>query len=106
MRKLLSLIVMSLIILGGCANARCIYDSRGKLIYDDTIRGRQRAKLQAEQQAKIQAAAAAKVNIETIEEANEPVKKSNYIQSKNGTTRELPETKLKSNYIQSLDNLK
>ena len=99
MKKLLSLTLMSLIIFGGYASARNIYDSTGRhLIYDNTLRGRKRA-LKAEQQNKIQAAAAAKIdynqNIEEVE------LKSNYIQSASSLKRELPKSNLKSNYIQS-----
>jgi len=100
MKRILSLILMTLILTCGYVNARCIYDSTGrKLIYDDTIRGRQRAaKAKMEQEKRMQAAAAAKIDY--VDSADTTVRKSNYIQSKNGTTRLLPASSLKSNYIQ------
>ena len=105
MKRILSLTLMSLMLFSGYASARNIYDSYGHLIYDDSIRGRQRAaKIQAEQR-KIQAAAAARLDIENLnEELNKPTDsnlKSNYIQSQYGQVRELPDSNLKSNYIQS-----
>ena len=104
MKRILSLAILSLILFSGYACARCKYDSRGHLIYDDTIRGRRRAaQVQVEQQAKLQAAAAAKIDYDkAMEELDEkPIKKSNYIQSRNATPRNLPDSTLKSNFIQS-----
>ena len=107
MKRILALTMLSLILFSGYACARCKYDSRNHLIYDDTIRGRRRAAEQAqlEQQSKIQAAAAAKLDYDKLmEELDEkPVKKSNYIQSKNAELRVLPESTLKSNFIQSIN---
>ena len=105
MKKVLSLTLMALIMFGGYACARNIYDSTGRhLIYDGSIRGRQRAAKQAElqQKAKIEAAAAAKLDYDKLEnELKTKPLQSNYIQTKNGATRELTPSKLKSNYIQS-----
>ena len=100
MKKLLSLIIMSLILFSGYTSARCIYDSKGHLIYDDTIRGRKRA-AQAAKLKPVEAAAAAKIDYdkEIAELDNEKPNKSNYIQR--GTVRDLPQSTLKSNYIQS-----
>jgi len=87
MKKLLSLTLLSMILFCGYANARNIYDSRGHLIYDGTLRGQKRAAAaKAEQEKKMQAAAAAKLDYEQlIQEIDtaKPVRKSNYIQSRN-----------------------
>jgi len=100
MKKLLSLIMLSLLIFSGYVSARCIYDSTGRhLIYDDTIRGRRKAKALAKQQKAFQVAAAAKITEE--EETKTPAKKSNYIQSPLGRMYQLPDSNLKSNYVQS-----
>ena len=103
MKKILSLTLLSLLLLGGYASARNVYDINGHTLYDDTIRGKQRATAQAKlnEQKKIQAAAAAKITEETMENLDAQTKKSNYIQSKNGEKRDLPDSTLKSNYIQS-----
>jgi len=106
MKRILTLALLSLILFSGYACARCKYDSKGHLIYDDTIRGRRRAaQLQIEQQSKIQAAAAAKLDYDKLMEELEgtPAKKSNFIQSKNTEPRVLPESTLKSNYVQNQD---
>ena len=95
--------MLSLMLFGTWASARCVYDSTGRhLIYDDTIRGRRRAAAQAklDQQNKLQAAAAAKVDYEAASEELDKTStlKSNYIQSRNAAPRNLPSSNLKSNF--------
>ncbi len=107
MKKLISLTLLALFIFCNYASARNIYDSTGrKLLYDGTIRGRKRAAKEAQlmqQQQKLQAAAAAKINYENSDTNETKIKQSNYIQSKNGKTRTLPDSNLKSNYIQNMN---
>ena len=104
MKKLLTLTILSLILFGGYASARNIYDSTGRhLIYDGTIRGRQRAAAAAKlKNQKIQAAAAAKINYEDDENDSGCRRniKFNYIQGKSAFTPNLPDANLKANYLE------
>lgn len=82
-------VVSLLMMLGFFAycEARVEYDSTGrKIIYDDSIRGRQHAaQIQKQNQRQFQAAAAAKLNYEQAlknVEKEETLLKSNYIQNR------------------------
>ena len=85
MKKFYSFIFICILALSCYASARTQYDSTGKILYDDTIRGQQRAQMQkAQEQKKMQAAAAAKIDYEqALKSIESQIPKTNYYQDSN-----------------------
>ncbi len=108
MKKISVLFLLSMFVFCGAVSARTTYDSKGKIIFDNTIRGQKRAAMQQiETRRQADTAAAAKIDYSAVNKAleNETPMQSNYYQDRNKTSESLNktlenETPMQSNYYQ------
>ena len=106
MKKISAIFLLSMLVFCGTASARTTYDSNGKIIFDNTIRGQKRAaaeKIQAKRVSGV--AAAAKINYSASNNENKNLMQSNYYQDKVKPQDDLNkplenEVPMKSNYYQ------
>lgn len=83
MKKILALTFMTMFMVSGFAMARVKYDETGRtIIYDNTIRGQQRAQQAQQINQKRQGMAAAKINYEQYTPVGPNNLKNNYIQDR------------------------